>query len=68
MINLQLLPEGNFHPSFLRKFDHDRTLSPRSLESWLIRGIIPKWPHFRFTWASGQGDGFFLKVKGLNSG
>ena len=30
----------------LGKFDHDQTLFSRALESWLIRGIIPKWPYF----------------------
>ena len=37
----------------LGKFNHDRTLFSRTLESWLVRGIIPKWPQ---------------EVGGLNSG
>ena len=31
-------------PSRLGKFDHDRSLFSRTLESWLIREIISKWP------------------------
>ena len=30
---------------YLGKFDHDLTVLPSSLESWLVRGIIPKWPN-----------------------
>jgi len=29
---------------YLGKFDHDLTVT--SLESWLVREIIPKWPNY----------------------
>ena len=36
---------GETYP-YLGKFHHDRTLFSRTLESWLVRGIIPKLPYF----------------------
>jgi len=45
----------------LGKFHHDRSLFSRSLESWLVRDMIPKWPQD----SGGQG---LQEVGGLNSG
>jgi len=34
--------EAYYHDILLGKFHHDLTAT--SLESWLVRGMIPKWP------------------------
>ena len=36
---------GETYP-YLGKVHHGRTLFSRTLESWLVRGIIPKLPYF----------------------
>jgi hypothetical protein len=42
---------GETYP-YLGKVHHGRTLFSRTLGSWLVRGIIPKLPYFRWTYGS----------------